>query len=428
MRYFEELKKKADGGDAKSQFYWAAWCKDPEAVKYFKLASDQGYPPAQAEYGRYLFNGDFVEQDVKEAIRLWRIAAKTGEADAQRLLGASYIQGRGVRKNYAKAFELLNLALKNGSKDALYYIACLYYDGLGIEKDEAKAIRMFRKSANAYQDLLAMVKLYEIYWNDAKDYEESIKWMKKAAEYRNDFFGTDRDGDLGARKLLAELYSYGRLGEYTTIPNTQLAIKYLKLAVSQEDEESMLLLAQTYRNGLKPKYKEAIRLLNDLVEKGSLPAKVDLGTFYYFGLGVKKNPKKAFELFSENLSKDYPLSYYYLGCCYEFGVGVEIDKKKAFKLFLVAAKAGIPEAQYNVGVTYYWADVVRKDLDKMFYWLTLSAQGGYVLGESNLAECYEKGYGTPVDIEKAIYWYENAAMQGNQEASEALERLRTQEK
>ena len=60
----------------------------------------------------------------------------------------------------------------------------------------------------------------------------------------------------------------------------------------------------------------------------------------------------------------------------------------------------------------------------MFYWLSLAADGNDVLGRRNLAECYEKGYGTPANVDKAIYWYEQAAKQGNQEAKNALKRLR----
>jgi len=247
MDYFENLKQKANEGDAESQYVYACHLsnrnRSQEALAYFKMAADQVYPPAQAE----------------------------------------------------------------------------------------------------------------------------ITWMKAAANYKSHFLGTERDGDPAARRMLAEIYLHGQYAQYTTSPNPRLGVKYLKLAAAQKDKKSMLALSEIYRDGAfgeKQDFDRTIQLLRELIEMDYLPAKVDMGTLYYFGLGMERNPRKAFEAFSENLSKDYPISYYYLGCCYDFGMGVEADKQKAFSLYMVAAKAGVAEAQTSVGLSYYWADVVRKNLKK----------------------------------------------------------------
>jgi len=223
MDYFDSLKQKADNGDAESQYLYgrqlSTWNRDEEAVVYLKKASDQNYPKAQAEYGRYLYNGENVERDVKVAIRLWKSAIRhDDDSDAFRLLGRAYLTGNGVRRNYAKALELLQLVAKDHEEDAICDIARIYFEGLGVEKDEEKGLKLYKRAAKKYGVLDAMIRLYEIYW-DEEDFEESIKWMKAAAKYQSNFFGTANDDDLTARKVLAQLYLYGQYGQCTTQPN-----------------------------------------------------------------------------------------------------------------------------------------------------------------------------------------------------------------
>lgn len=426
--YFEELERKAMAGDAESQYMLACWSKrdSQKSTDLFKRSSDQGYAPAQAEYGVYLYNGDIVQKNQVEAIRLWRLAAKENEHTALAGLGCAYKRGVVVRRNYKKAIEYFEKAIELNDEVAKCELADMYLNGLGVEKNIRKAEKLYTSAANKNDSLQAMLSLGKWYL-DTKEYEKAIKWMKRAANYERNFFGNINDGDADARLFLAKLYLFGCFGEYKIPVNTRMGFKYLKLAADQNQIEAMHILAEIYQGGLYglPKnYKKSMALYEALIDAGSEDAAIGLGTFYFFGLGVKKDGKKAFEIFSQHLDKKYPISYYYLGCCYDSGVGVDIDKKKAFKLNLYAAKLGIAEAQYNVGVSYYWADGVRRNMNKMFYWLSLSAEQDFVQGQSNLAECYEKGYGTSIDMDKAIYWYEKAARQGYREAIDALQRIR----
>ena len=57
--------------------------KDPkEAVRYYRLAADQGNAVGQCNLGAYYFNGDGVPKDPKEAVRYFRLAADQGFAAA----------------------------------------------------------------------------------------------------------------------------------------------------------------------------------------------------------------------------------------------------------------------------------------------------------------------------------------------------------
>ena len=69
-----------------------------EAVRWYRLAADQGVARAQTNLGVMYDNGDGVPQDDAEAVRLWRLAADQGHASAIGLLGFKYVLGKASRR------------------------------------------------------------------------------------------------------------------------------------------------------------------------------------------------------------------------------------------------------------------------------------------------------------------------------------------
>ena len=60
--------------------------------------------------------GQGVAQDDKEAVKWYKLAADQGDADAQFSLGLSYCLGNGVPQDYVLAHMWTNLAAANGDK------------------------------------------------------------------------------------------------------------------------------------------------------------------------------------------------------------------------------------------------------------------------------------------------------------------------
>ena len=60
-------------------------------------------------------NGQGVPQDYKEAVRWYRLAAEQGHAGAQVNLGGMYKTGKGVTKDYVHAYTWYSIAAANGS-------------------------------------------------------------------------------------------------------------------------------------------------------------------------------------------------------------------------------------------------------------------------------------------------------------------------
>ena len=89
---------------------------DTEAVKWYRLAAEQGYAMAQNNLGFMYANGDGVPQDYVEAAKWFRKAAEQGNASAQNNLGAMYDNGTGVPEDDVQAYAWFNIAAAQGDE------------------------------------------------------------------------------------------------------------------------------------------------------------------------------------------------------------------------------------------------------------------------------------------------------------------------
>ena len=89
-----------------------------EAVKWYRLAGEQGYIQAQFNLGGMYVKGQGVTQDYKKAVKWWRLAAEQGYASAQFNLGGMYGEGISVVQNYVIAHMWFNIAASNGYESA----------------------------------------------------------------------------------------------------------------------------------------------------------------------------------------------------------------------------------------------------------------------------------------------------------------------
>ena len=122
------------------------------AVKYFRLAADQGYAMAQYNLGVCYKRGEGVPQDYGMAVKYYRLAADQGFAKAQYNLGLCYYWGQGVPQDYAQAVKYYRLAADQGYADAQYNLGVCYENGQGVAKNLNEAIRLYRMVAATGDD------------------------------------------------------------------------------------------------------------------------------------------------------------------------------------------------------------------------------------------------------------------------------------
>ena len=87
---------------------------DVQAVKWTRLAADQGDAWAQFHLGSMYRIGLGVPQDDAQAVKWYRLAADQGYALAPFHLGEMYTFGQGVPQDYVQAHKWYNLAAAEG--------------------------------------------------------------------------------------------------------------------------------------------------------------------------------------------------------------------------------------------------------------------------------------------------------------------------
>jgi TPR repeat protein len=118
-----------------------------EAVRFYRLAAEQGHAAAQFSLGAMIFNGEGVAQDHAEAVRLYRLAAQQGHAGAQVILGAVFYHGDGVAQDYTEAVRFYRLAAELGDAAAQFSLGLIFQYGEGVAQDTAEAVRWYRLAA-----------------------------------------------------------------------------------------------------------------------------------------------------------------------------------------------------------------------------------------------------------------------------------------
>ena len=91
---------------------------DVEAVKWCRLAAEQGLAEAQVNLGVMYDNGEGVPEDDAEAARWYRMAAEQGHSQAQLNVGIQYITGEGVAADPVEAYAWLHIAAGGGDTTA----------------------------------------------------------------------------------------------------------------------------------------------------------------------------------------------------------------------------------------------------------------------------------------------------------------------
>jgi len=93
---------------------------DKTAVKWYRLAAEQGHADAQYNLGWMYRTGRGVPQDDKTAVKWFRLAAEQGDADAQNNLGMWYQSGLGVIQDNVYAHMWYNIAASQDKELAFF--------------------------------------------------------------------------------------------------------------------------------------------------------------------------------------------------------------------------------------------------------------------------------------------------------------------
>lgn len=173
-------------------------------------------------------------------------------------------------------------------------------------------------------------------------------------------------------------------------------------------------------------------------------AQYELGNCYWNGKGVAKNLEKAFEWYFKAANKGLPHAQNQLGNCYQYGEGVKKDIRQALEWHTKAAEQGDAFSQIALGDYYYRGanNMIKSKsgslISRGVRQLIMAAENYQKAMEQgvwsgfkaaldcwyNVGSYFESGIGVGKDLSKAMKWYSKSAKSGNQNAQQALDRLK----
>ena len=358
----EELRAKAEKGDAEAQFELGTnfWTTDEhEAVKWFTKAAEQNYKRAFFYLGVHFGIEERPIYDAKKSFEFYLRGAKLGDAECAFFTGQAYIFGIGTTTNTEEGLRWVRKSADQGCGLAPETLACWYYYGRGIPKNLTNAIYWYEKAAEQ-GDESAQLKLGYIHETETKNYGEAAKWYRKAAEL----------GNINAQFELGLCYDGGR--------------------------------------GVTQDYAEAVKWYRKAAEAGEVGAQVDLGLLYYNLAQKAQNTNKS------------------LATSFNFGIPynrAELDYAEAIKWFHKAAEQGFAPAQFYIGTCYHFGNGVTKDEVEAVKWCRKAADQGYTDAQNTLGTMYQDGTGVPQDYVEAYKWFILAAAQGAESAAQNRDAL-----
>lgn len=280
----------------------------------------------------YLNGDDEVKQDPEKAAYWYRKEAELNDSEGAFNLGLLYAKGFGVERDFTKAAEWMEKAVEWGDED-----------GRAPAKHYRKMAEARRKAMEGDAD--AMAELAEGYMaiagslNQAgpdKDYAESLKWARKAAD----------EGSDSGYWVMALAYDHGR-------------------GVGRDERRA----TELYRKGAE---------LGNAACQHAYACRLVKGES-----GAEKDVKHALALFKKSAGQGYRLAYRSLGYMYETGEGVEPDFDRELEYFEKACLAAPNDAELLRHVGFQYTNLLDGDeehwlrgLERAVYWLHKAADLG----------------------------------------------------
>jgi TPR repeat protein len=228
-------------------------------------------------------NGPELETDRQQALEWFRRSAEQGNMKAQMALARMYENGdAGPDRGMGDAFVWYMNAAEAGNGEAMRRVGMLYegritdWNGKGIDKDCKLAFKWLRKAAEEKDDKMAMVEIGQMYGNGEcaavrKDPEKALRWYQHAAE----------TGDAAGQMLVGEAYENGA----GTQQSLREAYKWYSLALL-----SYKKVGDT--DGLVDATKKKIGIKLDPMEKSGVDSEVEnwRPTVHSVGPAKKERP------------------------------------------------------------------------------------------------------------------------------------------
>jgi TPR repeat protein len=242
------------------------------------------------------------------------------------------------------------------------------------------------------------------------------------SEKAREFYPYAEKGDAAAMVKLYLIYSEG-LG---VKPDKPLALKFLTIAVENNNAEAQAILAFLHLQGeeVEQDMERAAKLFELAAEQGNVDAQNNLGNMLYFGQGTAKDLVKAAALYEKAAKQDDVNASAMLGTMLLQGEGVQRNRQRALRLLIYAAEKGQLIAQFHLGCLYLTGDEsVNQSIERALTLLKNAADKKMPVALEKLGALYEEGHLVPRDLNLALSYYDQLIASGDDLALMAQARI-----
>lgn len=429
LENFNEIRRKAENGDAESQYKLAKLylsesanlTVDKEKAFYWaNKSAEQGYPPAYNFLGTSYYVGTGVEKNPQKAVEYYEKAIQKGEVQAMYHLAVLYYFGEdGVKPDYEKAYNLLKRAIDEGKYCQAYeLLGVMYSQGAYVKKDMGKAIELMEMAVKCGSST-AKMNLASFYYNKEYgilDYARALPIFKEMAENGNKsamvIMGLMYNNGEGVPKDVKSAYDWF----YKAMAAGENSVLELIEILAETEPYMMYKLGYMYYMGdlLEKDYSKAEEWLKKAVDNSNIEACYYLGNIYFFGQGIPVDYKKAFSLFKKAAENEVKEAYAFLGIMYLLGEGVEKNENEALNWIKKGAEFGNEAAIYHLGRIYAEGILVKKDIAHAIELWKEASEKGISDAKSALGITYAQEYN---DFDEAKKWLDAAISQDNNETA-----------
>ena len=339
--------------------------------------------------------------NVKQAFPLLAKAARAGIAEAEYRMGRCYLEATGVPPSRVEAVRWLERAANQGYVEAQAQLATLSIQGFA---NAASALpeNGAASAANLFATNEAM----------APDFDNAIKWARKAAE----------GGSADAQAVLGYILTSGPepLRDLDEAHQWYRALRRCRLPARRAGLCAFHGTQRQERGAARARSRKISRRAADA---GLPTALYLLGMMTERGLGIKADLAAAVDLFRQGALKGNRPSQARWGMALMRGHGVAANPIEGESWLRRAALAGDPEAAAAVGDLYAKGGHLPPNYAEAAIWFRHAAETGHRGASRALGLLYLTGAGVARDSEEAARWFRISAEAGDPNARVDLANL-----
>lgn len=354
----------------------------------FAIAAANGDAESQNTLGLMYRDGtNGVQRDYAQAVRYFRLAADQGNADGEANLAVAYLFGHGVTEDAAQALHYFQLSAAKGNGSAEAGLGFMAEFGDGVPVDPAQALYHYGRSARLGDSYgqAGLGFLYETGAGVTRNYETALHYFQLSAAHGNSY----GENDAGT------LYEFG----YGVTKSYATALRDFQLSAQQGNSygESNLATMFTFGWGVPQNDAIALRYYTLSAADGNPYGEAGLGYLYETGKGVPVDYAQALQDFQRSAARGNSFGEFGLGYAYATGHAVSQDFAQALRYYRLSAAQGNAFAEAALGYMYENGYGVPKDAAQALRWYKLAAAAGFNAANDAVQRLEAQGNPKPPD-------------------------------